>query len=315
MMNNISSSDNAIKVNGSVSKIEYITNVFLNTDTELQEAGNWKEKITSILKKVPSRADVLKPAIQFLVATLNPSKIYMIQHGSPEEDIQNKYFDLLVVLPSTAPSFTEYEPVLNMAYLTNKYVSFSLHNEGNVMEKLKTGHPFYVLNFTSDNIVHDNNQTAYPVPTSEQTALTRLTAMETFMIGFTKAKRFYVCAENEFNEGEKEVSLFMLHQATELICRSITKSLSGYEEKVHELRIQKGHIRRFAPELLSIFNEEKPEDKKLLEILEKGYKDARYNYEFKIEENILPLLFKKVKLFQDTALKIMERTMGYVTLP
>jgi HEPN domain-containing protein len=295
-------------LSGGNNKIELITNVFLNTDSDLQEANDWKEKIISILKKVPSKAEVLKPAIEFLAVTLKPSKIYMMQHNNNEEDVPDNHFSLLIVLPNT--SSTEQETILNIAYLTNKNVYFSLHNEGNVIEKIKAGHPFYSLNFIPENIVYDNNNTVYPVATSEQATLTRQIAKETFMKGFVKARRFYACAESEFNEGEKEITLFMLHQATELICRAITKSLSGYEEKVHEIKIQKGHIRRFAPELLSIFDEEKKEDKKLLEILERGYKDARYNYEFIVDENLLPPLFERVKQFQDKALKIMERITG-----
>jgi hypothetical protein len=66
-------------LSGGNNKIELITNVFLYTDTDLHEANNWKEKIISILKKVPSKADVLKPAIEFLVVILKPSKIYMLR--------------------------------------------------------------------------------------------------------------------------------------------------------------------------------------------------------------------------------------------
>jgi HEPN domain-containing protein len=297
-------------LSGGNNRIELVTNVFLNTDSDLQEATNWKEKIISLLQKVPSKADSLKPVIQFLVATLEPSKIYMLQHSGINEAIPDRYFDLLIVMPSSTPPFTEFEPVLDIAYLKNKRVCCSLHNDGNVIEKLKIGHPFYALAFTQENILYDNSSTAYPVATSEQSSLIRQTVIETFLKGFGKAKTFYYCAEKEFSEGSNEIALFMLHQAVELTCRSITLSLNGYEEKVHEIRIHKKHIPRSTPELLSIFNEENENDKKLLDILEKGYKDARYNYEFKVEENILPPLFEKVELFQNTALKIVKRITG-----
>lgn len=295
-------------LSGGNNRIELVTNnVFVNTDTDLQEANKWKEKMASILNTVPSRAEIVKPAIQFLAATLKPSKIYMLQHNNAGEDLPDKYFSLSIVMPTALSSLTEQEAIINMAYLTNKNVYFSIHNEGNVIEKIRNGHPYYCLNFIPENIVYDNHNTVYPVATSEQAALTRQKAKETFMIGFTKAKRFYTCAESEFSTGEKEVALFMLHQAAELVYRAITKSLSGFEEKVHELKIQRNHIRRFAPELISIFDEDKNDDKKLLEILERGYKDSRYNYDFKVDENIMPLLFTKVKMFQDMALKIMEK--------
>lgn len=246
--------------------------------------------------------ETLKPVIQFLVATLQPSKVFMVRHSAMAEMVGPLYFDLLIVMPSSSASFVEFEPILNIASLRNKRVYCSLYNEGAVMEQLRAGHPFFALNFTPDAMLYDAKGTVYPTVSPEQAALTRKRAKETFLKGFAKARRFYVCAVNEFNEGENEMALFLLHQATELVCRSITKSLIGHEEKVHELKVQKGQIRRLAPELFCMLEE----DKGLVDTLERGYVDARYNFNFKVEESMLPLLLEKVKGFQDKALEIVE---------
>ena len=306
--NNVNNNESGIKINGGhVDKIEFITNLFLNSDTaEMREANDWKERLIAALQRVPSKADALKPVIEFLIATLQPSKIYMLKYKAIDEAIPDRYFDLLIVMPSASPAFTELEPVLDIAYLQNKNVCCSLHNEGSVIEGLKKGHAFYVLNFTPENIVYDNSAVNYPVITSEQDKLMRRTAREVFVKRFTKAKGFYVCSETEFSNGNNELALFMLHQAVELTCHSIIVSLSGYDKKMHEIKVFKKHIRRSAPQLLPIFNEDNEQEKELLFVLEKGYIEARYNTDFKVESTVLTLLFKKVKLFQETAFKVVN---------
>ncbi len=297
-------------LSGGNNKIEFVTNIFLNSDTDSQEVNHWKDKLISILQNVPLKADSLKPLIQFLVVTLEPSKIYLLQHNDISGTPPDRYFDLLIVMPGTAPSFSELEPILDIAYLKNKRVCCSLHNEGCVIEGLKNGHPFYCLNFIPGNIVYDGHETTYPVTTPEQFALIQQAAMETFMKGFEKAKSFYSCAEREFNNGSYELTLFMLHQVVELTCRTVLQSLHGRNLKGHEIRMLEKHIRRPAPELVSIFNEDTEQEKRLLDTLEKGYIDARYNNEFKVDKTILSLLFERVKLFQVTAYEVIKMKTG-----
>lgn len=295
-------------LSGGNNKIELITNVFVNTDTaELREAKDWKERLIAALQKVPSKADTLKPMIEFLIATLEPSKIYMLQHDDINETKPDKYFDLLIVMPSTSPSFTELEPVLELAYLKDKRVCCSLHNEGSIMEGLKNGHLFYCLNFTPSNLVYDKNPTIYPVATSEQSKLMREKAKDIFTKGFEKAKNFYTCAETEFSKENNELTLFMLHQAVELTCRSILLSLNGHNVREHEIKILRKHVRRYAPQLASIFNDDNEEEKELLMTLEKGYIATRYDNDFKVDANMLPLLFERVKTFQDVAFQVAKR--------
>lgn len=300
-------------LSGGNNKIELITNVFVNTDTtEMQEAKDWKERLVAALQKVPSKADTIKPMLEFLIATLEPSKIYMLQHNDIGQMKPDRYFDLLIVLPSTSPSFVDLEPVLEIAYLKDKRVCCSLHNEGSIMEGLKNGRLFYSLNFTPANIIYDKNPTRYPVATSEQLELVREKTKEIFTKGFEKAKKFYTCAETEFRNENNEIALFMLHQAVQLTCRSILRCLSGHNIKDHEIKILRKHVRRYAPQLVFIFNEDNEEEKELLATLEKGYIAIRYDNDYKVNANMLPLLLERVKLFQHTALQVVKQITGSV---
>jgi HEPN domain-containing protein len=309
MTNNVSTNENGVKVHGGrVDKVEIITNVFLNTDTaDIPEVTNWKERLIAVLQKVPSKADNLKPLIQFLVTTIAPTKIYMLEHNDFTDAASAEYIDLLIVVSGRGVSFNEMEPMLEWPYLKDRQVCCSLHSESYVLEGLKNGSIFYSLNCIPENIVYDDNAKSYPVLSSEQLEPMLQVARETFMKGFEKAKCFYECAVKLFSSGNYEPTLFMLHQATELTCRSLVLSLNGYDLKTHKIRTFRKHLRRCASRLLTIFRDDTEEEKNLLDILEKGYVDARYEDDFKVEEGVFPLLFERVKLFQDTAYEVVKQ--------
>lgn len=287
--------------------IEFNTDEF--EDTDLQEANNRQEKIMSILQKEPSKASVLKPVIQFLMAVLEPSKIFILPYNF-DRTVSNRYFDLLFVVPGSLRSFRELESAINIPYIKSHCIHCSLHNEEKVIEGVSNANPLYVLNFLPKYLVYDNTSRLYPVTTPEQLEAIRAAAMEIFMKGFEKARGFYSCAEQERNN-RPELSLFMLHQATELTCRAVLQSLNGDPIKEHKIRIFKKHIRRLALPLFSIFNDDTRQETELFDTLEKGYQGGRYDNDFKVNRDTLQLLFDRVKLFQTTAYEVVKQKTSY----
>jgi len=158
----------------------YSTTIFINSDSDAQEIRVWNERLNSVLQQVPSKADLFKPIIQFLVTAISPTKIYMMQN----EDSQRRsaYIDLLIVISGKAEvSFTELEPILDIVYLKDQRVSCSLHNEGSVLEGLRNGHIFYSLNFIPENLVYDDKVLSYPVTSLEALQKMKQKALEKFM--------------------------------------------------------------------------------------------------------------------------------------
>ena len=86
-----------MQVNGMHNRIEYHTNIFINGDVDSQEISDWKGRLISILEQIPPRTDTLRPVIQFLVATICPAKIYVLQHKDAATPIAGGYIDLLIV--------------------------------------------------------------------------------------------------------------------------------------------------------------------------------------------------------------------------
>lgn len=102
--------------------------------------------------------------------------------------------------------------------------------------------------------------------------------------------------------------MFLLHQAVELTFRSILQCLTGCNIREHEIKVLKRHIRCYTPQLVSIFNEDNQQEKELLATLEKGYITTSYDNNYVVDASILPVLSERVKLFQDTPLQVVKRT-------
>ncbi len=68
-----------MEIHGSNHTVHCTTNVFLNEDTTIREINDWRVRLIAIAEQIPSKVDKLKPLIQFLVATMAPAKIYLLQ--------------------------------------------------------------------------------------------------------------------------------------------------------------------------------------------------------------------------------------------
>lgn len=300
-----------MQISGHDIRVEYVNNIFIGSDTEVNGWQEWKSKLETILEKIPSKVDELKPVIQFIVATIAPAKIFMLNREEGSEVEHVEYIDLLVVISGKCViPFTELEPILEMACLKDTKVSCSLHNEGSVMEGLKNGHLYYCLNFIPDNLVYDDQTVKYPAITPEVFREIKKLAKEKFAVAFQKAEHFYEMGVYLHEQHPSQILAFILHQSVELTYRSILRSLNGYDKKTHEIRTLKKQVRRCAQSLNTIFTDDTDDEKRLLDILESAYLNARYGDPAPISENDLVFLFEKIKQLQILAKKIIESKLG-----
>ena len=296
-----------MQVNGQHNKIEYNTNIFINADADSQEISDWKGRLISIIQQIPSKADTLKPIIQFIVTTISPAKIYMLQHKDTGNPATGGYIDLLIIISGkNSVPFIELEPILEMPYVKDQRVSCSLHSEDNVLEGLRNGHIFYSLNCIPENLVYDDKTTQYPTTTPEALQEAKNHVQAKFTQAFEKSQHFYESAVSLHKSHPSQIIAFMLHQATELTYRGILQSLNGYDKKTHEIRAFKKHVRRCAPLLNTVFPDNNEDEKRLLDILEKAYLSARYEDQYIISEDDLSRLFEKVKHLMDIAIEIVK---------
>ena len=300
-----------MQISGHDIRVEYVNNIFIGSETDRNEWQEWNNKLQGILEKIPPKAIELKPIIQFLVATIAPSKIFMIKSEelSASEDV--RYIDLLIVISgSCAVPFTELEPILQIACLKDTSICCSLHNEGSVLESLRNGHLFYSLNFKPDNLVYDNKTVDYPKITEQALSDIKKSAKEKFNQAFTKAKDFFELATIFNQDYISDILGFLLHQAVELTYRAILRSLNGYDKKSHEIRLLKKQVRRVAANLNTVFPDDTEAEKRLLDILESAYLDARYSDTGPMSSEIISVLLEKIDRLQDLAKQIVESKLG-----
>jgi len=292
-------------------KIDYYTNIFLHPDTRSNAADAWKEKLHAILNGISDKTDQLKPLIQFLVAAISPAKIYMLKQPEGEINQLVPYIDLLIVMSGkSGVPFPEMEPILNIACAQHPQVICSLHNEGSVIEGLRAGHIFYSLYCTADNLVYDDKVMEYPAAIPETVSAIRQKANEIFNRYFQKAQDFYNCATMLRQDGSSSLIMFMLHQSVECIYRGNLQSFTGYDKKTHEIRVLMKHVRHHTRQLNIAFTDSMPENKRLIQLLDKAYIDARYENQYSIEEKDQKMIFDKVTLLHTVAKDVVKAVLG-----
>jgi HEPN domain-containing protein len=294
-------------INGPGNRIEFHTNIFLNEDEHAKDITNWKERLLAIIQQVPDKADTLKPIIQFLVMTIAPAKIYMLDHRNIVNQPAPTNIDLLLVIPNKNNiPFSELEPVIEIPYLKESRVTCSLHNEGVVLEALRNGHIFYSLHFTSENLIYNDKAINYPVPSTQAVQEMKQRAREKFLQHFERAEDFYTSAEFLYQKRTGKIIAFLLHQAAEFSYRGVLLSLNGYDKRTHEIHSLKRHSRRCAPQLNTIFSSDAEEEKRLTELLNNAYLESRYDSNYEVNENDLNIIFEKVKVLQNTCKELVE---------
>lgn len=294
-------------VGGLYNKVAVINNVFLSQGADEAELKRWKEKLASVVDHLPAEDGRLKPLVQFLVTVINPAKIYKYEHREAKL-LAGSYTDLLIVISGkNNRPFTELEPTLEIPYIGQRTVCCSLHNEGNLLEALGAGHIFYSLHCVAENLVYDDGNLTYPVTAPEALAKIKRQVRSQFMQYIQKATDFRETAAYMLKSRPSDITIFLLHQATELTCRGILKYLNGYDKKTHEIRVLKKYMRRCAPQLCNVFPDDTTEESRLLDLLENAYLKSRYELAYPVSEKDLSALFDKVKALQEAAVHIVTR--------
>src|SRR6185295_8458027 len=124
------------------------------------------------------------------------------------------------------------------------------------------------------------------------------TAQEDFKYWFKSATEFLIDFGNAFERRSYRNAAFYLHQATERFYMTILLVFTHYNPKEHDIKILGKRVSNLDPRFLPVFPRTTPEEKRLFELLQKGYIDARYNPKYKISKKELEYLAERVKQLQ-----------------
>ncbi|MCC8461346.1 MAG: HEPN domain-containing protein [Candidatus Megaira endosymbiont of Carteria cerasiformis] len=108
-------------------------------------------------------------------------------------------------------------------------------------------------------------------------------------IGFIKATN-YMLQDNYLN-----LAAFQLHQATESFYSAILLVFTGYKPRLHDIEKLGSLASNYSDELLKIFPRDTKEQEEKFILLKLAYTEARYNKNYKITEEQLVYLIKRVE--------------------
>jgi HEPN domain-containing protein len=247
--------------------------------------------------------------IRFIIDVIKPEKIFAVNFRSLTGLAEQKYTDLLIVIPDSCQKpFKEFETVIEACLLNNQTITFSLHQSSHLSDHLAEGHIFYLFVCREENMIYTDGKTALPKFPTLIAAEVKQKATIDFEAGFKKAT-FFMDGARLYSNRDRGLAVFMLQQAAELTLRTFILALTGKEVRTHSILTFKKYCRRLAPELNTIFPGNTEEEEKLLQLLEKAYLNGRYARTFDVEEEMLAVLFERVALLQSTAKELFGRIM------
>ena len=138
------------------------------------------------------------------------------------------------------------------------------------------------------------------------------TAQKDFKYWFKNASEFLTGFEFYFNRRSYKIAAFMLHQATERFYMTTLLVFTHYKPKLHNIKTLGKRVSNLDPRFFPVFPRTTPEERRLFELLQKGYIEARYDPKYKITRKELEYLAERVKQLQKLTKAIcQERIASY----
>ncbi|MVZ63799.1 HEPN domain-containing protein [Sphingobacterium humi] len=99
--------------------------------------------------------------------------------------------------------------------------------------------------------------------------------------------------------------LFFLHQSVERLYAGLGLIFTGFKPKTHSIKEYRNYTKFISPEINNIFcSPPTYEEKRVFNILQKGYIDARYKSDFMIEKIDLETLIHKVESLEKLVVQV-----------
>ncbi|MEB2782681.1 HEPN domain-containing protein [Algoriphagus sp. C2-6-M1] len=126
-------------------------------------------------------------------------------------------------------------------------------------------------------------------------------AQEYFDIWLQMGKDFLIDGHNCIKRGSLRKAMFEYHQAVEHFYASILLVLTGFKPKSHNLENLRIYSKHLSKELFYLFDfsSNNKTERDRLDILKKGYIDARYNKKYQVSLEDCIFVESKVKKMQE----------------
>jgi HEPN domain-containing protein len=252
-------------------------------------------------KLVEAVVEVAKPDMIFLLgASLYRRRTESIFNDpAPTSQNTSDYFLLILIRDLSNRELHEWQDKIENRCKLIMPVTTIVLQTATYEEWLKAGHRFAVTVWQSAVPIYKSANLFREASKSIAGTGIDMDFEKQFVDGLTKAKEFLAGSELFQVRKQNTMAAFMLHQSAEQSLRTLLKTGTGFHANTHNI----GRLLRYASlvsyQLPDIFPQKTEQDKRLFDLLQKAYIDARYKENYKINSDDLQCLTEKVRYIQE----------------
>ena len=131
-------------------------------------------------------------------------------------------------------------------------------------------------------------------------------AKQYFKEKFERANSFLDLADYSQSKQDYNMASFLLHQAVESFYFAITLTFTLYSPKEHNLFKISGYAKRHTLEAAKAFPRDTSEGKRLFQLLDDAYVQARYNPHFVVTQKDIEVLIPQTETLRDIVKQVCE---------
>ncbi len=256
------------------------------------------KEIASILK--------VNPGVEMIILFGSYARGDWVEDVYTEGHITYEYksdFDVLIIVKNRLYTrriitWDKVKSAINHSRIISTWATLIVHDIKEVNKALSRGQYFFTDIRKEGILLYDSKRFKLAKAQKLSPEERKQTAQEDFKNWFTSAKEFLVGFDFYFKRRSYKVAAFLLHQATERFYTTILLVFTHYKPKEHNIDKLGKQVSNLDPRFLPVFPRTTPEEKRLFELLQKAYIDARYNPKYKITKKELEYLAERVKKLQ-----------------
>ncbi|WP_428634611.1 HEPN domain-containing protein [Sedimenticola sp.] len=175
-------------------------------------------------------------------------------------------------------------------------VSYIVHTIHHVNQMLAERRFFFLDILKEGYLLHDSKRfmLARPPKELEPDIMLRI-SKEYFKEWMESADDFFETSEDTLKKGKVRLAAFLLHQAAERYITCLLLVETGYRPKEHDMERLLKQAAGFDKGFNTVFPRHNKAERHLFDLLRRAYVDARYNKTYRITEQELNTLSKRVQ--------------------
>lgn len=219
---------------------------------------------------------------------------YTAKDGIRYEYISDYDF-LIVTKDNPEKTYVQESLVMNRTDRYKPPVNLEIHEIEYINKGLEIGEYFFVDIVREGVLLYDKGTIQFTEPRELTADEKKEKAQRYFDTLFPQADEFIAGSKFYAERSNYKLAAFNLHQAAENLYYATLLVFTDYKPKTHNLWKLRNKAKPYSETLFSVFRAEvEKNEKRLFELLKRGYIDARYRSDYDITGNELAILLERV---------------------